>query len=99
MVCQRKFILKTIIDVNLGYIPGSICTILSIAYGNNGEIIGINVLFDGANDSIPIPPINSTQHLCSFNYYSIEDKKFPLLRITPTNFRHHMQINNQEQFI
>jgi hypothetical protein len=25
MVCQRKFILKTIIDVNLGFIPGSIC--------------------------------------------------------------------------
>ncbi len=91
MASQSKYVLKTIIDVSLGYIPGSICTILSNVYGNNGDIIGVNVLFDGANDSVRIPPLNSTQHLCSFNFYSIGDKKFPLLRITPTNFRHHLQ--------
>jgi hypothetical protein len=43
MACQSKYILKTIIDVNLGFIAVSICTILSIAY---------NVIFDGHIDSV-----------------------------------------------
>jgi hypothetical protein len=52
MACQSKYILKTTIDVNLGYIAGSICTIMSIAYDNNVDINSIDVIFDGDIDYV-----------------------------------------------
>jgi hypothetical protein len=51
VACQSKYILKTIIDLNLGYISRSICTIMSIANDKNGEVNDINVIFDGDIDS------------------------------------------------
>ena len=89
MAIRAKYILKIIINIDKGLIPGTICSIHSISFNQNNGVNGIFVLFDGDSELVFLTPM-PTQSSYDTNYLIISGKKFPLIHMS-SHSQHHFQ--------